>query len=84
MVTKGNDKTDSAERNRLLGQARQAATQIVLTNHREEFEGAYVAEAAARGVDYKPRPTKKDRDREQLLQLLQDNPELREELLKGE
>lgn len=49
--------------------------------YREEFEALYVQKAAALGVEYTPPPSKADKARQQLAELLAANPEIKAELV---
>lgn len=57
------------------------ATTEVRENHRDEFEQAYVKHAAALGVQYTPPPSKAEKARQALAELLAANPEIRAELV---
>jgi hypothetical protein len=58
------------------------ATTTLRERHREEFDALHVEAAKKRGVEYTPRPTKADRARQQILDLLRDNPDLEQELIE--
>jgi hypothetical protein len=56
-----------------------AATTQLRQAHQDEFNNLMRAECADRGVEWSPRPTERDRAREQVAQLLATFPDLAEE-----
>jgi hypothetical protein len=73
------ESTDN-ERGTLLRKAYGAATTALREKHRDEFEALYVEEAQKLGVDYKPKPTAEQKAEQELRDLLEKFPHLRETL----
>jgi hypothetical protein len=67
---------DTTEKDRLMGQAYSAATTELRTAHKDEFNGYYQKQLASRGIDWTPKKSKQELALEQILTLLQENPEL--------
>lgn len=80
------DSKDTVQNDRAnaLRQAYGKATARVREAHRDEFEAAYVEEAAALGVEYKPRPSAEQKAEEQLAALLAEYPHLAEKVTQGD
>lgn len=81
MPTAPNDGRTTEERQVLINKADSAAYRALRQAHPEEFRQLKVKAAAELGLDWKPRPSKAERDRAQLERILADNPDLRAELL---
>lgn len=64
-----------------MQQARSAAATRLREEHRDEYNRLLQEEAKKRGIEWTPRPTKEEKDREALRKLLEENPSLRDELL---
>ena len=78
------EKKAAQEKEAATQRARSAAGAELRRRHQEEFNEILVEKARAEGVEWKPRPSKKDKDRERLRALLEENPEFREELTSEE
>lgn len=68
-------KPEESKESRLRA-AYSAATQALREQHREDFNRLYAAEAKQRGVDWKPKPTARERAEAQLAALLAEHPDL--------
>lgn len=64
----------------LLRKAYGAATTRLREQYRTEFDALYSQEAEALGVDYKPRPTPEQQAEQQLAELFEKFPHLREKV----
>ena len=64
-----------------MQKARSAALARIREENRDRYNEILVEEAKALGIDWKPRPSAKDRARQKLQQLLAENPELKDELV---
>lgn len=75
--------TEEAKKQRsdALRKAYGEANTALREKHRDEFEALYVEKAAALGVTYTPPPSKADRARQQLAELLAANPDIKAELV---
>lgn len=70
------EKTESV----LRREADYAATQKLKASHVDEFNEFKIAEMKARGIDWKPKPTEKEKAAEQLRLILAQHPELASEV----
>lgn len=75
---------DSSTKDSLLRQAYGAATARLRDAYRAEFNKLYAEEAAARNVEWKPRPTEEEKAEAQLAALLAAHPNLREKVVQSE
>lgn len=75
-----NDGRTAEERQVLINKADSAAYRALRQAHPQEFREAKVKAAADLGLDWKPRPSKDERERAQVKRILSDNEALREEL----
>ena len=76
------DSTDQAEKDKLMGQAYSAAQRDLREAHKDEFNGYYQKQLAERGIEWTPRKSKQEQALDQILTLLQENPELAERLIE--
>lgn len=72
---------EKSEKDVKMQAARTRANRRHREEDRERYNAILVEEAAKEGIDWKPRPTQEEKDREKLRELLAANPGLREELL---
>lgn len=74
--------TDAAkeERTKAVTTAYSKATTALREQHLSEFNGLVTKFAAEAGYDWQPKPTKTEKARAALAQLLADNPELADEV----
>lgn len=72
--------SDDDTRAKKLSAARQAATTALIEAHREEFNGYMMAEAEARGVEWKRKLSAAERAEKELDALVKANPGLAEVL----
>lgn len=80
-TTPATDDTTSdskAERSKLISQATWEAQKRLRKNHEVEFNDYMVEEAAARGIDWRPKPTAAEKAAKQITELLEQHPELRD------
>lgn len=70
---------DKTERSNKLRQAYSAATTRLREEHRDEFDTLYSQEAQDRGVDYTPRLTPEQKAAQEMAELLEKFPNLREQ-----
>lgn len=68
---------DKAERERLLSQAYNVASQTLREENRDRFNELYASEAASRGVEWKPRLSAAEKAEQELLTIFDSFPELR-------
>jgi hypothetical protein len=69
---------DKAERERLLSQAYNVASQTLREENRDRFNELYASEAASRGVEWTPRLSPEEKAAQQMEQLLLEFPSLRD------
>lgn len=69
------------DRNKKVRQSYQMAMNALREKHSEEFRQLQSDFATELGIDYKPRPTKEEKARTQLLELLRENPTLESEVV---
>ena len=81
-MTDAATETDTAEKDRLMGQAYSAATTELRTAHKDEFNGYYQKQLADRGIEWTPKKSKQEQALDQILTLLQENPTLAERLIE--
>lgn len=74
--------TDSPTPAQLLAKADAAAYKHLRVTYQQEFNEAKSKAAAELGVQWAPKPTKADRDRAELVRILNENPDLQGELRK--
>lgn len=70
---------DKTERSNKLRQAYSAATTRLREEHRDEFDTLYSQEAQDRGVDYTPRLSPEQKAAQEMAELLEKFPSLREQ-----
>jgi hypothetical protein len=68
------------DRDARLRESYAAAEKRLRDAHTDEFNGYRTEEAAARGVEWKPKPTKAEKAKAEIERLLAENPELRDAL----
>lgn len=66
----------------LLSKADAAAVRHLRTKYQQEYNEVKAKAAAELGVQWAPKPTKADRDRAELVRILNENPNLNDELRK--
>lgn len=69
------------DRNSKVRKSYQVATNRLREKYSEEFRQLQTEAAAELGIDYKPRATKVEKAREQLAELLRENPALEDEVI---
>lgn len=70
---------EQAERASKLRKAYGSATTLLREQYRDEFEALYTQEAEALGIEYHPRPTPEQRAEQEMNDLLEKFPHLREQ-----
>lgn len=70
------------DRNSKIRKSYNLATNRLRDKYMDEFRELQAEAAKELGVDYKPRPTKEERARAQLLDLLRENPALESEVVE--
>ena len=85
-MTQQTTETDAEkkERSDALRKAYNTATNELRTAHQDEFNALYSKHAEALGQEWKPKPSAKERAKQQLQAILAENPELAEELVKAD
>lgn len=73
--------TDNDKRNKALTKAYGNATARLRKAHQDEFDAFYTEEAASLGETWKPKPKPRDAAKSKVEELLQEFPELKDELL---
>lgn len=81
MSTDMTTKADKKKRADALRKAYGQANTELRETYRDEFEALYVKHAAANGVAYTPPPSKAEKARLALAELLAANPDLKKELV---
>lgn len=76
-------KTVTTDPKRLKAQAREAAISRLCKLHEDELRDLMKEEHEARGVEYKPRLSSEERARQQVLDLFDQYPGLKDDLAEG-
>jgi hypothetical protein len=79
-ATEGETPEAKATREKAIRDSYAAAEKALREKHLDEFNGLHKAEAAKRGYDWSPRPTKAEKAEADLRRLLEENPELAEKV----
>lgn len=79
-MTAVNAEMDAAEKDKLMGQAYSAAQKDLREAHKDEFNGYYSKQCAARGIQWTPRKSKEEAALDQITELLGQFPDIAEKL----
>lgn len=81
-MTEAPSTQSNPERDKVIRAAYATATKRLREAHLDEFRQYQIEEAAKSGVDYKPQPTKDEKDEAALIALLEGNPNLKARIVE--